>query len=103
MERIKLEVQGSNINAFYLDSGTLCGSRDDLIAALATVEEDGPIHSLALNRVDYTSCISQRTLLSKSVLFPLKCHLSDQVLTSLALPLALVTIARSMHRRVWKV
>ena len=50
VERIKHEVPGLNINAWYLDDGTLCGSAADLSAALAIIEEDGPSRGLKLNR-----------------------------------------------------
>ena len=50
VERINREVPGLNINAWYLDDGTLCGSAEDLSAALAIVEEDGPARGLHLNR-----------------------------------------------------
>ena len=50
IERIKEEVPGLHINAWYLDDGTLCGSAEDLRAALAIVEEEGPPRGLHLNR-----------------------------------------------------
>ena len=43
-------LHGLNINAWYLDDGTLCGSAADLSAALAIIEEDGPSRGLKLNR-----------------------------------------------------
>ena len=39
-----------NKRAWYLDDGTLCGSANDLRAALAIIEEDGPARGLHLNR-----------------------------------------------------
>ena len=36
------------INAWYLDEGTLCGSRDDLFHALCTIGADGPSAGLHL-------------------------------------------------------
>ena len=50
VERIKTEVPGLKINAWYLDDGTLCGSPADLAAALSIVEQDGPTRGLYLNR-----------------------------------------------------
>ncbi len=43
VERIKREVPDLQINAWYLDDGTLVGTADELNAALKNVEEDGPI------------------------------------------------------------
>ena len=51
VERIKREVPGLLINAWYLDDGTLCGSASDLYAALAIVEEEGQARGLVLNRL----------------------------------------------------
>ncbi len=50
VEKIKRDVPGLPINAWYLDDGTLCGSANDLSAALAIIEEDGPARGLYLNR-----------------------------------------------------
>lgn len=50
LERMKAEVPGLKINAWYLDDGTLCGSPNDLAAALRIVEQDGPSCGLKLNR-----------------------------------------------------
>ena len=50
IERIKREVPGLKINAWYLDDGTLVGSPHDLLAALQIVEEEGPPRGLHLNR-----------------------------------------------------
>ena len=50
MESIMAEVPGLNINAWYLDDGTLCGTPDDLVEALRIVEEEGPARLLLLNR-----------------------------------------------------
>ena len=47
VERIRREVPDLQINAWYLDDGTLCGSAADLTAALAIVEEDGPGRGLS--------------------------------------------------------
>ena len=47
--RIQQEVPGLLINAWYLDDSTLCGSPDDLAAALAIVEAEGPSWGLFLN------------------------------------------------------
>ena len=56
VERIKRELPTHLMNVWYLDDGTLCGSAEDLLKALAIVEEEGPSRGLFLNR-------------SKSVLF----------------------------------
>ena len=50
IEKIKEEVPSLLINVWYLDDGTLCGSANDLRAALAIIEEDGPARGLHLNR-----------------------------------------------------
>ena len=47
VERIRAEVPGLTLNAWYLDDGTLMGSPEDLAAALNIIEEDGP--SVGLN------------------------------------------------------
>ena len=51
VERIKAEVPGLKLNAWYLDDGTLCGSPADLMAALRIVEQDGPPRGLNLNHM----------------------------------------------------
>ena len=58
VEKTKVEVPNLNINVWFLDDGTLCGSPDDLLKALLLVEEDGPSRGLLLNR--------QKSLLSIS-------------------------------------
>ena len=50
IEKIKEEIPGLLINAWYLDDGTLSASADDLSAALAIIEEEGPRRGLHLNR-----------------------------------------------------
>ena len=50
VERIKAEVPGLNINAWYLDDRTLCGTPDDLAEVLRIVEEEGPARGFLLNR-----------------------------------------------------
>ena len=50
VERIKAEVPGLKVNAWYLDEGTLCGSPKDLATALGIVEQEGPARGLNLNR-----------------------------------------------------
>ena len=47
---MKTAAPGLKINAWYLDDGTLCGSRCDLATALWIIEEDGPPCGLHLNR-----------------------------------------------------
>ena len=49
-ERIREEVPGLKINAWYFDDRTLCGSACDLVKALKIIEEDGPARGLHLNR-----------------------------------------------------
>ena len=46
----KREVPDLSISAWYLDNGTLCGSREDLSIALRILEDDGPPKSLHPNR-----------------------------------------------------
>ena len=47
VKRIKAEVPTLNLNAWYLDDGTLCGP---LLAALNIIESNGPSVGLHLNR-----------------------------------------------------
>ena len=50
VERIKREVPSLVCNVWYLDDGTLCGTPQDLDAALKIIEEEGPPRGLHLNR-----------------------------------------------------
>ena len=50
VERIKREVPSLLCNAWYLDDGTLCGTPQDLAAAMKIIEEEGPLRGLHLNR-----------------------------------------------------
>ena len=50
VQKIKEQVPGHIINAWYLDDGTLCGSPDDQARALAIIESDGPPGGLYLNK-----------------------------------------------------
>ena len=50
VEQIKAEVHSLNLNAWYLDDGTLVGTSGDLATALHIVESDGPSVGLHLNR-----------------------------------------------------
>ena len=50
VHRIEREVPGLLVNAWYLDDGTLCGSLEDLAAALSIIESEGPPRGLLLNR-----------------------------------------------------
>ena len=50
VQKIREQVPGLIINAWYLDDGILCGSPDDLAHALAIIESDGPYHGLYLNK-----------------------------------------------------
>ena len=49
IERIKRELPGLIVNAWYLDDGILCGSACDLSIALEIIEV-GPARDLFLNR-----------------------------------------------------
>ena len=49
-EKIKAEVPGLLVNAWYLDDGTLCGPASDVAAALTIIEEEEPKHGLYVNR-----------------------------------------------------
>ena len=67
-EKIAEKVPDLMMNVWYLDDGTLCGSKEDLLAALRINEEDGPARGLHLNR-------------SKSLLFvPPNADVSDNPL-----------------------
>ena len=48
--RIKRELPNLLCNVWYLDDGTICGSPQDLAAALKIIEEDGPWRGLHVNR-----------------------------------------------------
>ena len=48
--KIKAQLPGLLINVWYLDDGVLCGSPEDLLAALRIIESDGPAQGLHLNR-----------------------------------------------------
>ena len=50
IERISEEVPNLQLNVWYLDDGTLCGTKEDLSKALSIIEEDGPSRGLFLNR-----------------------------------------------------
>ena len=50
VHRIEREVPGLLVNTWYLDDGTLCGSLEDLAAALSIIESEGPPRGLLLNR-----------------------------------------------------
>ena len=53
VEKIGREVPNLLINVWYLDDGTLCGSPDDLCAALAIIKAEGPSRGLYLNRFKF--------------------------------------------------
>ena len=55
VESIKREVPDLNIDAWYLDDGTLCGNSNNLLRALRSAEEDGPARSLFLNGINRSS------------------------------------------------
>ena len=50
IKKIKAEVPGLSLNAWYLDDGTLVGRPQDLASALHIIERDGPSLGLHLNR-----------------------------------------------------
>ena len=50
IKKIKAEVPGLSLNAWYLDDGTLMGCPQDLASALHIIERDGPSLGLHLNR-----------------------------------------------------
>ena len=70
VERIKAEVPGLKLNAWYLDDGTLCGPPSDLLAALRIVEQDGPPRGLKLNHAKSLLFIPEDSDLSLNVLPP---------------------------------
>ena len=70
IEKIKVDVPGLLINAWYLDDGTLCGSVDDLCAALAIIESEGPPRGLFLNRSKSLLHVPSNASLSNSSLPP---------------------------------
>ena len=50
IEQIDVEVPELLVNVWYLDDGTLCGTKQDLLRALKIIEEEGPTRGLLLNR-----------------------------------------------------
>ena len=50
VERIKAEVPGLALNAWFLDDGALAGSPGDLAAALHIIKRGGPSVGLYLNQ-----------------------------------------------------
>ena len=50
VEKFKREVLGLQLNTWYLDDGTICGSASDLCADMAIVEEEELARWLQLNR-----------------------------------------------------
>ena len=69
VRRIQHQVPSLLMNSWYLDDGTLCGSLDDLAAALSIREAEGPARGLVLNR-------------SKSLILAPPNHLVDHPLLS---------------------
>ena len=53
MRKIKEQIAGLAINAWYLYDGTLCGSPANLARALSIIKFDGPSHGLFLNRAKF--------------------------------------------------
>ena len=51
IERINRDVPNLLCNAWYLDDGTLCGTPQDLAAALKIIEEEGPLRGLHVSRL----------------------------------------------------
>ena len=49
IQRINEDVPNLLCNAWYLDDGTLCGTPQDLAAALRIIEEEGPLRGLHVN------------------------------------------------------
>ena len=75
VDRIKHEVPGLLVNAWYLDDGTLCGSLDDLAATLSIIEYEGHPRGLLLNQ--------SKSLIVAPANFPVDHHLlSDIPVTS---------------------
>ena len=70
VERIKAEVPGRALNAWYLDDGTLVGSAEDLAAALHIIERDGPSVGLDLNQAKSLLFIPEEADTSLSPLPP---------------------------------
>ena len=50
VEEIKASHSSLQLNCWYLDDGTLCGSPGDLQAILTIIEREGPFKGLFLNR-----------------------------------------------------
>ena len=50
IKQISEEVPSSELNVWYLDDGTLCGSRSELLKALNILELEGPRRGLHLNQ-----------------------------------------------------
>ena len=58
VRRIQHQVPSLLINSWYLDDGTLCGSLDDLAAALSNIEAKGPARGLVLLMISLLLCLS---------------------------------------------
>ncbi len=66
---IQSEVPDLALNAWYLDDGTLIGSPNDLLSALAIIEREGPGIGLHLNKAYNRSSIFLLRLMNLSTPF----------------------------------
>ena len=103
VERIKEEVPGLLINVWYLDDGTLCGSADDILKAIAIIEEDGPSRGLILNKGKSLLFVPTEDIFSHNP-FPAEIPIARDGFDLLGCPIGSPTYcASSVHRRVQKV
>ena len=93
VRKIKEQVPGLVINAWYLDDGTLCGSPADLARALSIIESDGPSYGLFLNRAKSLIYIPS----TYSVSHPLLCDIptTSEGFTLLGSPIGPPTFCES--------
>ena len=66
VRRIQNLVPSLLINSWYLDNGTLCGSLDDLAAALSIIEAERSAQVLVLNQI----YLAPLTILLTILLYP---------------------------------
>ena len=102
VERIKAEILGLTLNAWFLDDGILAGSPGDLAAALHIIERDGPSVELYFNRTKSLLFIPEEADTSLSPLPP-DIPISHGGFTLLECPVGRPYYCEVFRRRVAKV
>ena len=91
------------INVWYLDNGTLCGSAEDLLKAIAIIEEDGLSRGLSLNKGKSLLFIPAKDAFNHNS-FPSENPVARDEFDLLDCPIESPTYcASSVHQRVQKV